>query len=122
MKWTINSERPVYRQLIEQIEGRIISGIYKSGERLPSVRDLATEASVNPNTMQRALANLEQSGLVYSKRTSGRFITEDQKMIEGIKKEMALSEIKNFIEKMNKMGFDRQAIIALIQKEGVTNE
>ncbi len=82
VNWEFQSDRPIYTQLVEQIKLRIISGIYKPGDKLPSVRDFAQEASVNPNTMQRALAELEKDGLVYSQRTSGRFITEDIEMIK----------------------------------------
>ena len=80
MAWDLKSDRPIYTQLVEEIELRIISGRYEAGEKLASVRDLAAEAAVNPNTMQRALAELEQRGLVYSQRTSGRFITEDKEL------------------------------------------
>lgn len=122
MKWVIDSERPIYRQLIEQIQWRIVSGIYGPGDKLPSVRDLAAEAAVNPNTMQRALATLEQSGLLHSRRTSGRFITEDEGMIEEIKHEMAMDEITVFLERMEKMGIRRDEIVALIQKGTVRND
>ena len=77
MPWNLNSDRPIFMQLIEIIQHCILSGTYPPGSKLPSVRDLASQAAVNPNTMQKALAELERSGLVYSQRTSGRFITED---------------------------------------------
>ena len=73
MPWELDNDRPIYLQLMERIQQDIVSGIYKPGDRLPSVRDLAVEAAVNPNTMQKALSELERSGLVYSQRTSGRF-------------------------------------------------
>ena len=76
MKWDFSSDAPIYAQLILQIKVGIVSGAFPPGERLPSVRDLATEAGVNPNTMQRALTELERDGLVYSQRTAGRFVTE----------------------------------------------
>ena len=85
MPWNLNSSRPIFIQLIEIIQIDIISGKYAPGGKLPSVRDLAAEAAVNPNTMQKALSELERSGLVFSQRTSGRFITEDTKMIEELK-------------------------------------
>ena len=81
MKWQFSNDAPIYSQLIAQIKVGIVSGAFPPGERLPSVRDLATEAGVNPNTMQRALTELERDGLVYSQRTTGRFVTEDQAMI-----------------------------------------
>lgn len=77
MSWQLTADRPIYLQLIEEIELRIVSGMYTVGEKLPGVRDLAAQASVNPNTMQKALTELERQGLVYSQRTAGRFITED---------------------------------------------
>lgn len=82
MSWNLNSDRPIFLQIVERIQMDIISGIYKPGDKLPAVRELASEASVNPNTMQKALSELEKTGLVYSQRTSGRFITEDTNMIE----------------------------------------
>ena len=76
MSWTFKEDRPIYSQLVEHIKLGIVSGEWSPGSKLPSVRDLAEEAGVNPNTMQRALADLEREGLVHSKRTSGRYITE----------------------------------------------
>ena len=76
MPWDLDNDRPIYLQLMERIQQDIVSGVYHSGDKLPSVRDLALEAAVNPNTMQKALSELERNGLVYSRRTSGRFITE----------------------------------------------
>ena len=81
MSWTLDNDRPIYLQLMERIQRDIIAGVYQPGDKLPSVRDLALEAAVNPNTMQKALSELERSGLVYSQRTSGRFITEDTEML-----------------------------------------
>ena len=92
MTWHFENDRPIYTQLLEQIRLRIISGIYAAGSRLPSVRELAADASVNPNTMQKALSELEQSGIIYSQRTSGRFVTEDTAMIEHVKEEIAEAE------------------------------
>ena len=81
MAWELDSDRPIFIQIVERIQMEIISGKYSPGDKLPSVRDLAAVAAVNPNTMQKALTELERTGLVYSQRTSGRFITEDAKMI-----------------------------------------
>ena len=78
MKWQFKNDAPIYTQLIEQIKVGIVTNVFPPGERLPSVRDLAAEAGVNPNTMQRAMAELERQGLVYSQRTSGRMVTEDK--------------------------------------------
>ena len=89
MAWNLNSERPIYSQIMERITFDIISGIYPPGSQLPSVRALAQDAGVNPNTMQKAMAELERTGLIYSQRTSGRFITEDLGMIDKTKKDLA---------------------------------
>ncbi len=104
MPWDLDNNRPIYLQLMERIQLDIISGTYKPGDRLPSVRELALEASVNPNTMQKALAELERSGIVHSMRTSGRLITEDRSMIEQLKGELAREQIGAFLEKMNRLG------------------
>ena len=114
MPWNLNSDRPIFMQIIEIIQLDIISGKYAPGEELPSVRDLASEAAVNPNTMQKALSELERNGLVYSQRTSGRFITEDTKMIEKLKSNLAREKIKEFLENMQKLGISKDETITLI--------
>lgn len=105
MSWTFKEDRPIYSQLVEHIKLGIVSGEWSPGSKLPSVRDLAEEAGVNPNTMQRALADLEREGLVHSKRTSGRYITEAIDMIDSIRDAIASENINNFIESMKKLGF-----------------
>ena len=115
MAWNLNSERPIYSQLMERITFDIISGIYPPGSQLPSVRALAQDAGVNPNTMQKAMAELERTGLIYSQRTSGRFITEDLGMIDKTKKELASEEIKEFLKKMERIGFSRETTLKLIE-------
>lgn len=114
MPWDLKSDRPIYTQLIEQIELKIFSGEYPPGTKLPSVRDIAQEASVNPNTMQRALAKLEEDGLVITHRTSGRSITEDIDMIKFAKNQLAKQQIAEFLEKMQLMGFEKKETLALI--------
>ena len=114
MAWELNADRPVYTQILEIIRTRIISGIYAPGSRLPSVRELAAEASVNPNTMQRAFVALAKSGLVTTQRGSGRTVTEDITMIEQVQKEIAVLQIKGFFEKMNELGYDNAHILKLI--------
>lgn len=116
MPWDLKTDRPIYTQLIEQIELRIFSGEYPPGTKLPSVRDIAQEASVNPNTMQRALAKLEEDGLVITHRTSGRSITEDIGMIKQAKNQIAQQQIAEFLEKMQLMGFEKRETLALITK------
>ncbi len=114
MPWNLNSDRPIFIQIIEKIQMDIISGLYRPGDKLPSVRELAQEASVNPNTMQKALSELERTGLVYSQRTSGRFITEDITMIEKLKSELAKEIVTQFLENMQKLGFQREDTISLL--------
>lgn len=117
MKWLFSNDAPIYAQLIEQIKVGIVSGGFPPGERLPSVRDLATEAGVNPNTMQRALAELERDGLVYTQRTAGRFVTEDKAMIEAAKRSLAERHIKAFVAAMLRLGFQREEIMSLLRQE-----
>lgn len=114
MPWNLSSDRPIFMQIIEVIQLDIISGKYAPGDKLPSVRDLAQEAAVNPNTMQKALSELERTGLVFSIRTSGRFITEDTKMIEDLKATLAKEKIEEFLENMQKLGFKKEETITLM--------
>ena len=122
MPWKFDNNRSIYVQLVEKIQNRIITGIYAPGSRLASVRELAGEAEVNPNTMQKALAELERTGLVHAVRTSGRFVTEDQKMIENLKKESAMEIIHEFREKMKALGYDDEAVINLMKETKKENE
>lgn len=121
MPWDLDENRPIYLQLMEKIQQDIISGIYQAGDRLPSVRELALDASVNPNTMQKALSELERKGLVYSQRTSGRFITEDKSMLIQLKTELATSHIREFLTTMKQLGFPPEETLALI-KETIKEE
>lgn len=114
MPWNLDSDRPIFIQIVERIQIDIVSGKYKSGEKLPSVRELAAEAAVNPNTMQKAFAELERTGLVYSQRTSGRFITEDTTMIEQLKKQLAEEKIAEFMKSMEQLGFAKKEVFELI--------
>ena len=114
MAWNMTSDRPIYVQILDKIQTRIVCGIYKPGERLPSVREMASEANVNPNTMQRAFTELERSGLILTQRNSGRIVTEDRQMIDAAKREMALTQINSFFANMRELGFTDQEIIALI--------
>ncbi len=116
MDWTLKSERPIFKQLMEQIQMQIIAGIYLPGDKLPSVRELAANAAVNPNTMQRALSELEQSGLIYSQRTSGRFITEDKTMIEQARDSIAKEYTKEFLDNMKNIGYGKNDVINMIEQ------
>lgn len=117
MQWQFSNDAPIYTHLIRQVKVGIVTGAFPPGERLPSVRDMATEAGVNPNTMQRALAELERDGLVYSQRTAGRFVTEDNTMIDQAKRSLAERHVKTFLEAMLRLGFRREEITGLIERE-----
>ncbi len=116
MPWNLNADRPIFLQILERIRMDIISGKYTPGEKLPSVRELAAQAAVNPNTMQRAFAELERTGLVYSKRTSGRFITEDQEMIDTIRADLAKEKILQFLESMHQLGYEKEQTLSLMRQ------
>ncbi|MCR4568606.1 MAG: GntR family transcriptional regulator [Pseudobutyrivibrio sp.] len=116
MPWDLNSGNPVFVQIIEHLQDDIVLGVYKPGDKLPSVRDLATDAGVNPNTMQRALSTLESTGLVHSERTSGRFITEDNEMIIELKKSLVKVQVEQFINGMEKYGFTGNEILELVKQ------
>ena len=114
MGWTFQPDRPIYSQLMEQIKRRIITGEYPPGEKMPSVRELAMEAAVNPNTMQKALAQLEQEGLLHTQRTSGRFVTEDRERIMSIKEDLARNLAMDFLRSMQELGYsDSQTVTVL---------
>lgn len=114
-KWNLTSDRPVFLQIIEKLKRDIVTGVYGPGDKLPSVRDFAGEAAVNPNTMQRALSELEREGLVYTKRTNGRFITEDTTMIDQLKQQMALDAISQFLNNMQQLGFSGKETLDLLR-------
>ena len=115
MPWDLKSDRPIYTQLIEEIERRIFSGVYPLGSKLPSVRDMAQDAAVNPNTMQRALSKLEDDRLIITHRTSGRSVTEDAEMVAIAKSKSAQRQILEFLEKMKSMGFTKDEILSIIK-------
>lgn len=115
-KWHLTSDRPVFLQIMEKLKLDIVTGAYQPGDKLPSVRDLAGEAAVNPNTMQRAFSELEREGLVYTKRTNGRFITEDIAMISRLKEQMALDAISKFLDSMRQLGFSGEETLTLLKE------
>ena len=117
MGWTFELNRPIYTQLLEQIQMRIICGAYAPGQKLPSVRELAQEAAVNPNTMQKALAELERTQLIYTQRTAGRFVTEDAQLIRDCRRRMAMERIDEFMRTMQELGYSREEILTLMQQD-----
>jgi len=117
LSWTFSGEKPIYTQLVEKLEKRIVTGAYPPGTRLQSVRELASEAAVNPNTMQRALAELESTGLVYSQRTAGRFVTEDGEKIAALRAQMGRETARRYLAQMRELGYDRAEAAALAETE-----
>ena len=109
MEWDIRNDQPIYTQLIQQVTLAILSGTFPCGGRLPA------EAGVNPNTMQRALAELERTGLVYTQRTAGRFVTEDAAVIDSAKQELAHQQVGAFLRRMERMGYDREQAAQLVR-------
>ena len=118
MNCIFDNERPIYVQLVEKIRMEIISGQLKSGERIPSVRELALTVKVNPNTMQKALAELESEGLLYTERTNGKFVTNNQELIDKMKKDLAREKVNLFFEDMKKIGVCYEEAIQYLQEIG----
>lgn len=113
MAWDLDSDRPIYAQLVERIQMQIISGYYLPGGKLPSVRDLAAEAAVNPNTMQKAFAELERNGLIVTQRTNGRTVTEDTELLERIRAALAKEYAELFFGRMKELGLNGNEVIRL---------
>lgn len=118
MGWILDKNRPIYLQLVETLQSRIVSGAYPPGAKIDSVRDLAAEAAVNPNTMQRALAELEQSGLLRAERTAGRFVTEDKELIAAVRRQLARDRVEAFVQSMAVLGYHRNELPVLLQESG----
>ena len=116
MQWKFDGNAPIYTQLVDQMKLGIVSGEWIPGQRIPAVRELAVDAGVNPNTMQRALQELERQGLMFSQRTSGRFVTEDREMIGKVREQIAGERITEFLSGMSQLGFTEQDIVALLEK------
>ena len=112
------NDRPIWVQLIEQLTRRIVSGEYPPGARVPSVRDLAAEAGVNPNTMQRALSGLEERGLLVAQRSIGRFVTQDAALIVRMRQELAEQELAVFKRRMRLLGYQDQEILEFVSAKG----
>ena len=116
MDYIFDNERPIYIQLVEYIKIYLISGVFKSGEKLPSVREFATTFKVNPNTMQKALAELESLELIYTERTNGKYVTKDEKLIEKLKDEYALTLAKSYFQGMKKIGLGKADSIKYLER------
>ena len=118
MDYIFDNERPIYIQLVEKLRINIVSNKLKAGERLPSVRELAVIAKVNPNTMQKALNELENEGLIYTQRTNGKFVTDDRKIIERVKKELSKEKVNNYLIDMKNIGIEYDEALEYLQRYG----
>lgn len=118
MEYIFDNERPIYLQLVEKLRFEIISGKLKPGERLPSVRELALTARVNPNTMQKSLMELEDERLVYTERTNGKFVTENKELIKKMKKELAKEKVNNYLNDMKQIGIAYDEAVIYLQELG----
>ena len=118
MDYIFDNERPIYIQLVEIIRIEIVSGKFKKGQKIPSVRELALIMKVNPNTMQKALAELENEQLIYTERTNGKYVTEDEELIEKIKRKLAKEIIDNYLNNMKKIGIDYDSAVKYLQEGG----
>ena len=122
MEFELHNSRPIWQQLAEQLARRIVTGVYPPGSRFPTVRELAADAGVNPNTMQRALGQLENEGLVNTNRTAGRTVTEDVMVLEMMRKRLAEELTEQYFSAMKELGFTRAqaAELATVEKEDET--
>lgn len=116
MPWEFDNKLPIFKQIVETLIVRIIKGDYQPGDKLDSVRDLAVEAGVNPNTVQRALVEIEQTGLLETKRGDGRYVTENQETILRIKQAYIEKNTAEFLAKMSEFGFQKDEILHIIDK------
>ena len=118
MGYVFDNERPIYIQLVEMIRIDIVSGKFKKGQKLPSVRELALMLKVNPNTMQKALVELEDEKLIYTERTNGKYVTKDEKLIEKIKKQLAQEKVNNYLNSMKNIGISYESAVKYLQELG----
>jgi DNA-binding transcriptional regulator YhcF (GntR family) len=118
MEYVFDNERPIYIQLVDMIRIDIVSGKFQKGQKIPSVRELALIMKVNPNTMQKALAELENEKLIYTERTNGKYVTEDEKLIENVKKELAQEKVNNYLNSMKNIGISYELAIKYLQELG----
>lgn len=119
MKWKLDDSRPIWPQLKEQLMIAIVAGEYPMGGPFPTVRELAEDAGVNRNTMQRALGELENDGFVITNRTAGRTVTTDEGLVKQMKERIAMQNIEKFIEEMAAIGYSAEDVIRMINERGV---
>ena len=118
MKFTFDNNIPIYIQVLEYMKIYLISGVFKCGEKLPSVRDFAETFKVNPNTMQKALSELESMKLIYTERTNGKYVTNDKKLIEKLKDEYAVTLAKSYFNGMKRIGLGKADSIKYLEGLG----
>lgn len=116
MTWQFDDKLPIYLQIIHILKQDLACGKYPPGQKLPAVRELALEAGVNPNTMQKALSELERDGLLKSQRTAGRFVTEDKEKIMEVRRTLAYDEIERMVENISSLGYRREDIPQLLER------
>ena len=125
MSWKFNDSAPIYLQIMDEIKLRIAKGILKPGDKVPAVRELAVTAGVNPNTMQKALSELEREGVLYSNRTAGRFVAENNEGADDMKMTIVEKYISECLKGLRELGYEDNQILDMIQdkiKEGKMNE
>lgn len=119
INFEFDDDKPIYKQLIDKLRIAIITNYFNCGEKLPSVRDLAIELKVNPNTVQRALNELEEEKLIYTQRTLGKFVTNDEKIIAKEKKVVMMDRVESFIEDMKSLGINLDDVIKYINERNI---
>lgn len=122
MDWNLDDNRMIWPQLKEQMMRSIVAGQYPMGSAFPTVRELAEDAGVNRNTMQRALRELENEGLVITNRTAGRTVTTDETLVAQMKENIAKDRIEHFMEEMEAIGYHADEVIKMIEERGVDNK
>ena len=115
MAWKFDNNIPIYIQISNIIKLQIVTKQLQSGDKLPTVRDLAETAGVNPNTVQRALSDLETEGFVYSVRTTGRFVTDNVDLIQRTRVELVQNELETFVSNMLNLGFEESELVAQLE-------
>ena len=118
MELTFDNNIPIYIQLLDYLKIYLLSGTFKSGDKLPSVRVLASTFKVNPNTVQKALAELENEGLIYTERTNGKYVTEDKDLISKLKDDYATTLAKSYFKGMKQIGLGKAEAIKYLEKIG----
>jgi len=117
MRWEFHNDAPIYAQIMDRIQRMIVSGALAPGEKLPAVRSLALEAGVNPNTMQKALTELERGGLIFSQRTNGHFVTENAEIISAARSHLAAAQAAAYLKSMTELGYGPAEAAKLLQEQ-----